>query len=400
MDRWKDWSERSENGLEPCMFQGIMSTDDIDHFHLEIKSLFKKFLASGQTHLGMQVYLDQVIRNDLGRTLEENPPYDDKSLIEWIKFLFGDLKFGIIHNYLENNGNSFSNRTALLIEDLVTLVGIPLGGISFSSSLENNGYSPLKVRKKSKGRDCYIFNLGPAPKQYFIWKYKDLTNPKSNQIDFIDLEEMTKSATKFELDAGDVLFIPSSTYYLSKAEELSLCLEMDYINLSKAKLDSQLSIELEEKDPRNDEIISPINSLAQSTDWNNLIDMAPIQVKLEIALRRKIYQLRSNIGIIKEAQFKRNSVTPNQDQYIKIKAPFPIFLDETSSEIDLVFARGNEFRLQKNPNLSDIISRLNIGESILIKTLQDRLCPPWELVNIYSFISDLYSVEAIEYITE
>jgi hypothetical protein len=116
---------------------------------------------------------------------------------------------------------------------------------------------------------------------------------------------------------------------------------------------------------------------------------------METALDRKIKSLKSNGGIRRKSN-KINTNLPNTNTFsIKGKEIFPIYIDEQDSIYTILFARGHRIVKQNHPNLPTLIDKLNSGEAVSLSSLIQLMEPTWDIVEIFGFIQELLSVEAV-----
>ncbi|WP_410005275.1 hypothetical protein [Aequorivita nionensis] len=171
---------------------------------------------------------------------------------------------------------------------------------------------------------------------------------------------------------------------------------MDYINPPRNRFENELIAETaNEKLEYHKEYEKPIKMDAPLSSLSEIVNLESIQKKMETALDRKIKSLKSNGGIRRKSN-KINTNLPNTNTFsIKGKEIFPIYIDEQDSIYTILFARGHRIVKQNHPNLPTLIDKLNSGEAVSLSSLIQLMEPTWDIVEIFGFIQELLSVEAV-----
>ncbi|MEM1122485.1 MAG: hypothetical protein AAGJ18_18715, partial [Bacteroidota bacterium] len=87
---------------------------------------------------------------------------------------------------------------------------------------------------------------------------------------------------------------------------------------------------------------------------------------------------------------------PNGNFGLRGKKVFPIYFSEDKENKVLLYSRGNEIIKKPNSYLKKIVTNLNNGEILTFESLKKCLMPEWDLVDVYSFVSELMAYEAIK----
>ncbi len=393
---WNTFFEDTYKLNKPAQSKQLISKEEISEIELLLINVLSGFLAKDELHVGLKIYINNELRNDYIEKIATNPPERKHSLESWAQQIFGDQKFGIILMGLEHYSNSFSEKAATIVRPLIEIAGLPLHGLSFLFFMGNYGFTPFGIHKDAPGEDGILFHLGPGNKQFYTWD-----NPKYNAIEhhskvFHNVSEMLSEGKAHELSPGDVMFIAHYVYHIANTPEFSVSIVLDYINPSKDRFENELIKETAEEGLlHKTEYEKPIKLDAAQSSLNDLLDMQSVQKKMEIAFARKMLSLKSNGGIQKKSNKIRATIPPTETFSIKGKKIFPIYLDQQGPKSILIFARGHRIVKTPHPMLPKLIDRLNKGESISLTTLKQLMEPSWGLIEIFSFIQELLSTEAI-----
>ncbi|MEP5341692.1 MAG: RNA methylase [Algibacter sp.] len=325
-----------------------------------------------------------------------NPPSLEHSFEDWSQQIFGDQKFGIILIGLEEYSNSFAEKAATIVRPLLENAGLPLDGLSFLFFMGNYGFTPFGIHKESTGEDGILLHLGPENKEFYTWDDPKYNSIEHNSEVFHNVSEMLIEGKAYELEPGDAMVIPHYVYHIGNTPKFSLSFVLDYVNPPKDRFENELIKETAEEVLLNHvEYEKPIKLNASHSALNDVLDIHSIQKKMEIALARKILGLKSNGGIRRKSN-KTCAVIPQREIFsIKGKEIFPIYLDVPGTKEVLIFARGHRIVLKNHPMLPQLIDRLNKMKYITLISIRQLMEPIWDLVEVYSLIQELLSVEAI-----
>ena len=244
---WNTFLNDTQQLTKPARATQLISKTDIVEIKLLIIDVLKGFLNKEDLHVGLKVYIDHTLRNDMIDEMAMNPPTVDGDLEEWSQHIFGNQKFGIVLVGLEQYSNAFSEKAATIVQPLLERAGLPLHGLSFLFFMGNYGFTPFGIHKESTGEDGILFHLGPGDKQFYTWD-----DPKYNAIEhnsevFHNISEMLEDGQSYRLSSGDAMFIPHYVYHVANTPEFSLSFVLDYINPPKERFENELLQETAEE---------------------------------------------------------------------------------------------------------------------------------------------------------
>ncbi len=393
---WKSLLDNSNNLSKPTQAKQLVSTNDISEIKLLLIKVLKGFLAKEDLHVGLKTYINNELRNDVIEKMIANPPNLEHSLEDWSQQIFGDQKFGMVLIGLEEYSNSFAEKAATIVRPLLEISGLPLDGLSFLFFMGNYGFTPFGIHKESTGEDGILFHLGPENKEFYTWDDPKYNSIEHNSEVFHNVSEMLTEGKAYELEPGDAMVIPHYVYHIGNTPKFSLSFVLDYVNPPKDRFENEIIKETAKEALLNHvEYQKPIKLNTSQSDLNDVLDFHSIQKKIEIALTRKILGLKSNGGI-RRISNKTHARIPQIETFsIRGKEVFPIHIDLPNTKETLIFARGHRIVLKNHPMLPQLIRQLNKLEYITITSIRELMEPIWDLVEVYSFIQELLSVEAI-----
>lgn len=394
---WKAFFDDSKKFSKPAQAKQLIKKEDIEKVKTLLIQVLTEFLAKEDIHIGLKTYINNELRNDYIENMVANPPKLEYSLERWSQQIFGKQKFGMILIGLEAYSNSFAEQMATIIRPLLEIAGLPLDGLSFLFFMGNYGFTPFGVHKEAIGEDGILFHLGPENKEFYTWD-----DPKFNVIEhnsevFHNVSDMLAKGEAYKLEPGDAMFIPHYVYHIGNTPKFSLSFVLDYINPPKDRFENELiKLTSEEELLNHIEYEKPIKLNELQENLNDVIDFQSIQKKIEIAFARKVLQLKSNGGIRKKSN-RIKGIIPQMNTFsITGKKVFPIYLDVKDSENILIFARGHRIEKKNHPMLNTLIDHLNNEEYIELSAIRQLMEPLWDLIEIFSFIQELLSIEAIK----
>lgn len=393
---WETFFNDTNKLKKPARAKQLISAEDNAEIKMLLTDVLRGYLTKEELHQGLKIYINSELRNDLIGKMAGEPPKLGETLEVWSKQLFGEQKFGVILMGLEAYSNAFAEKAAAIVRPLVAMAGLPLNGLSFLFFMGNYGFTPFGIHKDATGEDGVLFHLGPGKKECYTWDDPKYNNIAHHSMVFHNVAEMLPKGQAYELVPGDAMFIPHYVYHIANTPEFSISMVLDYINPPRDRFENELIAETaNEKLEYHKEYEKPIKMDAPLSSLSEIVNLESIQKKMETALDRKIKSLKSNGGI-RRISNKINTNLPNTNTFsIKGKEIFPIYIDEQDSIYTILFARGHRIVKQNHPNLPTLIDKLNSGEAVSLNSLIQLMEPIWDIVEIFGFIQELLSVEAV-----
>jgi len=393
---WKTFYNESNRLKKPAKANQLISKKDTTDIKRLLINVLNGFFAKNDIHIGLKAYINNELRNDYIEKMVANPPRLEDSLETWSQHIFGNQKFGIVLIGLEEYSNAFAEKLATIVSPLLEIAGLPLNGLSFLFFMGNYGFTPFGIHKEAIGEDGILFHLGPENKQFYTWDDPKYNSIQHNSEVFHNINEMLPNGKSYNLAPGDAMFIPHYVYHIANTPKFSMSVVLDYINPPIDRFENELIKETAGENLEHSiKYTKPLKLDTPQSNLNNLIDILSIQKKIEIALDRKILSLKSNGGIRRKSNKIKVSIPSTDTFSIKSKKIFQLYIDEKDLKATLIFARGHRLIKKKHPKLPQLINQINEGNCISLISIKQLMEPLWDLIEIYSFIQDLLSVESI-----
>jgi hypothetical protein len=110
-----------------------------------------------------------------------------------------------------------------MLEPLFRALGkAPQCGADFYSFLGNYGYTPFGVHDDTD--HSLLWHLGPAPKTAYIWPRTTYIHLTHGTLATTEYKELLPYASRFDLKAGDLLFIPQGDFHILETQDFSATL--------------------------------------------------------------------------------------------------------------------------------------------------------------------------------
>lgn len=99
------------------------------------------------------------------------------------------------------------------------LGGAPACGTDFYAFFGNYGYTPFGVHDDTD--QSLLWHVGPAPKTAYIWPRATYVELTGGTLATVDYQQLLPHAQRYELQPGDLLFIPMGDFHILETREFS-----------------------------------------------------------------------------------------------------------------------------------------------------------------------------------
>lgn len=394
--KWNAFFQETSKLQKPAKSEQLLSKENTEDLKFLLVKVLQGYFDKTDLHVGLKVYINKELRNDYIDIMAKNPPTNDCSLERWSEQIFNDQKFGIILMGIEEYSNALAEKAANIVQPLLQIAGLPLDGLSFLFFMGNYGFTPFGIHKEATGEEGFLFHLGPNNKQFYTWDHPRYNAIKHNSEVFHNVHELLKESTLYDLNPGDVMFIPHYVYHIADSPSFSVSMVLDYINPPKDRFENQLIKETSEENLKfHNSYETPLEVNTNESQFSKILDIRSIERKLNIALKRKILSLRSNGGIKNKSKRIKTAFPQTEHCTIQAKKVFPIQLDQENNNRSILYARGHKIFKENHDKLSELINELNQCRPIPISEIRLLMEPAWDLVETFSFIQELLSIEAV-----
>jgi ElaB/YqjD/DUF883 family membrane-anchored ribosome-binding protein len=391
---WSKLYSQTKGLKEAQHIQAVLNPEEINKLLSLLVEVWQEFASHNNSGKGLKAYIDQELRNDAAQNLVENPPSNSETLEQWTKRIFKDQKFGAVINELEAYSNSLSKLLASIIQPLLQDAGMPALGVSWLSFMGNYGYTPFGVHRESEGEDGFLFHLGPETKTFYIWKIEDYNRiTGGSEVSPLN-DELLAVGEGFELEPGDVFFIPYDTYHIAYTGEFSASIVMDFINPPVSRFIVELDTNFMKSDPKQT-YLEPLKEDV-SEAFNHISD----QIKQDYVLKEKIYhklrKIQSNAGVGKASVQKSVQDFDLTKKYVLVKPFKMILIQDDEKESGRIYARGHSQSYSELGNLEQVFKLWNEGSALSLEEVKEIMIPSWPEMDVMGLFMYLFIIESIE----
>ncbi|MEB0137684.1 MULTISPECIES: hypothetical protein [unclassified Undibacterium] len=287
--------------------------------------------------------------------LANNP---DLALQQRLAMASGSPHYCVTFNGLSAWCESFAQHMQVqMLDPLFAALDVaPVCGTDFYMFVGNYGFTPFGVHDDTD--QSLLWHLGPAPKVAYVWpraRYIELTG---GTLATTDYEALLPYAQRYELQPGDLLFIPMGDFHILETREFSCTMGLT-IFPDDMRLECSEALRLLVPDERT------LRAIAQ----------APITLEQWARLRRLAVQ--SNGYVITPPQLgampkAASDLVSLRRCVLRIHASCPLLTAEVASR-QALFVRGRVIWGRPNSVFSHLCAALASGELVPFETLEQQL---------------------------
>lgn len=388
------WASRfpteTREATSPVLFKGVVPAEVLSAVDVfaGLRRLQDAARSGEPTSARTRVYIGEQRRDDIIDTVLTTPWEEGTDFLPWMQALCGAERFSLVVNNLETTSPRLSAALGELIGSAFTGWGVPIGGCEQVSFLGN--YSATAFGVHEGDEDAFLVHLGPGVKHFYCWSresYIELTG--GTDPTFGDSQWLLEHGECFDLEAGDVLFLPRKVFHVGRQSEFSVSVAVPVYTYPDSRLLAKeiLPALLETLAVGGDAIPSPMHNAAAGPEpvADDLIDAAGIMLDQAIAaapthiravLQRRWRTVLSNGGWewvehdlarADDARSASQALAAGADS-ITVAAPYAMFVDEDLDE-DLsvaVTVRGTTLRVPESHDWGQLLRELAAGEQARI----------------------------------
>jgi len=392
-----------------------------NHLKSELNSLKESIfgLLLNMQHVpSFRFYVDGKLHYYNDSMIEKVRPHKTETFDEWADRCFRDNKVSLIINYCQSFSDEVAKVVNRLFEPIIELHGMPLGGFEITFLMGNYDYTPMGFHKDPIGHKVTHLHLGPGRKQMYliepdVWE-KDLFAITGGRSGFRDFDKVLGYAQKFEIEAGDIFFMPDGKYHVGYSPEVSAAITIWHIDPSKAELQKKMIQLFQQRifSKESDEVVGSNASSVNNVDYilESLGDTLNVDEEYEaLGVNRILKTLVSDY----ELSLRSNSFMSNRAQHvgplskvlltdtIQGNLPFEILSRPAAGSNRLVlYVRGNRMIVSGNPEVQNFINALNSGNKIPVTDAVHSLKSSWTEGDVLTFINELLKHKGISICSE
>lgn len=383
------WSSRfpaeTRGATSPVLFKGIVPAENLgpDDVLAGVRRLQGAASSAEPTSARTRVYIGEQRRDDIIDTVLSTPWEEGTDFLPWMQNVCGAERFSLVVNNLETTSPKLSAVLGTLIQSAFAGWGMPIGGCEQVSFLGN--YSATAFGVHEGDEDAFLVHLGPGVKHFYCWSrelYTSLTG--GTDPTFGESDWLLEHGECFDLEAGDVLFLPRKVFHVGRQTEFSVSVAVPVYTYPDSRLLAKeiLPALLETLAVPGDAIPSPMHNVVTGPDpiAEDLIDAAGIMLDQATAavpthvravLHRRWRTVLSNGGWewveydlarADAARAAANALAAGADS-ITVPEPYTMFVDEDLDE-DLTVAvtvRGTTLRIPESHDWGQVLRELAAG---------------------------------------
>jgi len=262
--------EKTAGAVAPYLFKGIVPADRLGpNDVVDGLRRLRSAAADGElTSARTRVYVGEERRDEVIDTVL-TAPWTDEDFVAWMQTRTGAERFSLVINNLETTSPKLAAVLGELIGSAHGGWGVPIGGSEQVAFAGNYAGTAFGVHEGYE--DAFLVHFGPGTKYFYCWSgelYGELTGGRTPT--FGDYTALLERGERFDLEPGDLLFLPRRVFHVGVQDEFSISVAIPLYTYSDPRMLtlSVLPAVLESVAPSDvaDEKPSPMHSLATGTD--------------------------------------------------------------------------------------------------------------------------------------
>ncbi|WP_160136495.1 hypothetical protein [Chryseobacterium sp. c4a] len=409
---WDDFLDNTDSLKKTNVFSDCMPHDETEEMRAGVLDIIRLIIKNKAPNYGFRLFIEgkTLTEKELELFFETSIPEEGETFEDWSDRCFGDKKYGIIINRGEKFNPSLVEQIAKKIQPLVSSVGIPRLGVTFTIFIGNYGWTPLGIHTDGIGENVMHFHLGKGNKTMYTWDrntYDQLVEPEK-RFNNTNIEEILDHANVFDFANGDIYFMPYGEYHVGKSDDLSIGLTLWFNNHTKTALFKKImdnfltenvneSVDILPMDLSGYDELNNFNDIEDLFIGENLSELSFVDL-LKDAYRDYKIALYSNCGFWESPFPKAKKVDHSQDFNVQIVQPFKILYYQ--DELLHLFIRGKKINMNSNDSFLNLIEELNKGSKLNKMEIFDVLDDSWDH-SIKEYVIDLlneHHIINVEYV--
>jgi hypothetical protein len=367
---WQDFMRQTKDMTETTTIADGMSREQTKIMRRHVLDILAEV---GQVHhdkYGYRLWIDGQQIEDLSPHFALHPK-PDEDVETWVSRAFGDRKFGIILNRGEKFSEKLSQATAVILEPILSMIGMPTEGILFTIFVGNYDMTPLGIHKDFAGKCGMHFHLGPGTKTMYVWEDDDYkTGPGEKRCNNMNIAPHLPTATRHTFREGEFYFMPPNKFHLGMQNDLSIGIACWFYNRCDYDFAGELLTRFKayhlsksegmlhaDKNPVDDtSAVDPVLSLF-TLDGKEDVGFKPL---LRDIYRDFRYALFSNAAFRNRPVARTTDIDIHADDAVRTEEPYRMVYrpDGRPGHYD-IFVRGTKVSLKNFAGLDRIIDLLN-----------------------------------------
>lgn len=261
--------EKTADAAAPYLFKSVVPAERLGpNDVIDGLRRLRRAASNGEpTSARTRVYVGEDRRDEVLETVL-TAPWTNEDFVSWMQSLTGAERFSLVINNLETTSSKLSAVLGELIRSAHAGWGVPIGGSEQVAFAGNYAGTAFGVHEGYE--DAFLVHLGPGTKHFYCWSgelYQELTG--GHAPTFGDYTALLERGERFDLEPGDVLFLPRRVFHVGVQSEFSISVAVPLYTYSDTRMLalSLLPAVLESVVPRDvaDEKPSPMHALTTDT---------------------------------------------------------------------------------------------------------------------------------------
>lgn len=382
---WKSFLSKSENFKKPICINNVFTPEISTLKELYFDS-FKMMTTQEVSPYG--IWLDGGNRNELKGLISEaivKPEFEN--LDSFCTNFFEGYSFGVVAHHTNAYNCELGKKFYSYLHPLYEEFGVGFKGVDLNVFMGNYGWTPFGIHQDGPGENVIHFHLGPGVKKMYLWKPENYATIENDAFE----DKISKSDFVFEINAGDMFFMPEGYFHIGYTPEYSTGITSWFCSPPVKEFREKIIHNLfnhnlkEDFNTSNnfDLSITKESVIQEKFDHNfkNISESFYGSLKLEDAIHLKIkqhvYALKSSLYytwpmLLLNDESAKEDLT--DDNIIELNLPFIIeyFAEDQINKI-FIYSGGHELVLNTNDSKSIILflETLNSGEKLRVGDHKD-----------------------------
>ncbi|MFD4406598.1 JmjC domain-containing protein [Nocardia sp. NPDC058499] len=227
---------RTGGAVAPYLFKGLVPADRLGPGDVldGLRRLRRAAIQGEPTSARTRVYVGEQRRDEVIDTVL-SVPWSDEEFVAWMQNLTGADRFSLVINNLETTSPKLAAVLGELIGSAHAGWGVPIGGSEQVAFAGNYAGTAFGVHEGYE--DAFLVHLGPGTKHFYCWSgelYRELTGGRAPT--FGDYTALLEQGERFDLEPGDVLFLPRRVFHVGVQDEFSISVAIPLYTFSDTRM--------------------------------------------------------------------------------------------------------------------------------------------------------------------
>lgn len=370
-DWWREFARLTNDGHRPYLFKGLveplLSPSEIDATVRGIQSAKRR-----SAHARM--YVAGQRRDDLVKTIFGELCPENVRLVDWVLGRLETDKVAFLINDFQDWSEVAVQRAAPFFRSMFCARGQPSGGIELILFAGNYAATPFGAHRGYE--HAFLFHCGPGVKQFHLWEPKEFERLTGKAADVLQYAHLLPYATTWQLDPGDVLYLPALWFHVGTQDSYSCSIAAGLYQPAPADLLRALLDTRREPWP-------PLAYLLSSAEHNPLEAAMDdvrgfVQNELPLALEQLWYKRLSNAGFVCGNETLEPAACLDIWSSVRVRFPFRLcWVEDPHRSCTRIYLRHRVVSLPHHPTLPELLMQLAGDNSLRMADACDALADRW-----------------------